>query len=204
VSENTETTAVQTAEATPASNAPPRKRKHKLPSGKITPVEFRHLLVDKGHAPDTLNSAQIYILTRSAKSNGMPVKHYDAEGKAFDDLQVDGAGNTVTRPGLDADEALEWWTNRPKRGEATAKKVKGGTTDEAAKKIWAATHEGEGEPTAEQLDALKKAIDEATSVKAAQENSGVEISEPTAADFAEAADDEDDDEGIDVDESEAE
>jgi hypothetical protein len=193
--ESTTTEAAAAPAPAPATQAPPRKRKHKLPPGKITPVEFRHLLVDKGHAPDTLNSAQIYILTRSAKSNGMPVKHYDAEGNAYDDLQVDKSGNTITRPGLDADESLEWWLNRPKRGAAKPA-APAGVSDEKAKEVWAATHPGGAEPTAEELEELKKVLDKAD----AQANTGVEVSEPTAADFQEAADDEDD--GIEVDEDE--
>jgi hypothetical protein len=193
MTENTTTTEPAAEAAVPAPAAPVRKRKHGLPAGKITPVQFRHLLVDKGHAPETLNSAQIYILTRSAKSNGMPVKHYDADGKAHDELQVDGAGNTTTRPGLDADEALEWWLNRPKRGAAKATAVKQSTTDEQAKKVWAATHAAGVEPTVEELEALKQVLDEPATPEA--------VSEPTAADFADAAEDEDD-ESIDVDETE--
>jgi hypothetical protein len=101
----------------------PKKRKHALPEGYITPVAFRHALVEKGHAGDNLSSAQIYILSRKASTNGMPVKHFDADGNAYDELQTNEAGETTTRPGLKLDEGLKWWVERPKRQPGAKKKV---------------------------------------------------------------------------------
>jgi hypothetical protein len=127
----------ETEKAEAADPKPVRKRKHKLPAGYVTPVEFRHMLVDEDLASDTLNSAQIYILSRSAKTNGMPVKHFDAAGNEYDELQTDSAGNTITRPGIAPEEGLEWWRNRPKRQpggtkKAESKKEDGASADESA------------------------------------------------------------------------
>jgi hypothetical protein len=116
---DTEEKAAET-ETKPA--APVKPRKHKLPDGWSTPVEFHHHLVDNGHAPATMNTAQIYILSRNAKSNGMPVKHFDAAGKEYDELQTNEHGHTTTRPGVKIDEATEWWINRPKRAAGGQKK----------------------------------------------------------------------------------
>jgi hypothetical protein len=98
-----------------------QRRKHKVPDGYITPVEARHRLVEEGLAKGSLNSAQIYILSRAAKNNGMPVLHFDAEGNAHEERQVDEHGNATTRPGIswegndDLGSFKEWWVNRPKR-----------------------------------------------------------------------------------------
>jgi len=104
-------TATATADSTP--------KKHKLPDGWITPVAARHRLVEEGLAKSTMNSAQIYILSRNAEKNGMPVKHFDAAGNQYDAIQIVD-GETTTRPGFQWDSLREWWTNRPKR-EAKAK-----------------------------------------------------------------------------------
>jgi hypothetical protein len=94
----------------------PTKRKHDLPEGYIAPVAFRHALVERGLAAESMSPVQIYSLARKASSNGMPVKHFDREGKTFDEIQTHPVtGATLTRPGLKLDEGLEWWQNRPKR-----------------------------------------------------------------------------------------
>jgi hypothetical protein len=111
--------------------APVRQRKFKLPASKdpenplLTPVEFHHHLVDNGHAKPTMNTAQIYILGRAAKNNGMPFKHYDKDGTEYDELQTHPtSGETITRPGIPLKEGTEWWLNRPKRQAGGAKKDK--------------------------------------------------------------------------------
>jgi hypothetical protein len=139
--ENTEaaveekTTEAATEEAaTEEEKKAPKKRKHALPEGWITPVAFRHALVERELAGDNLSSAQIYILSRKAASNGMPVKHFNAAGEQFDDLQVHPiTGETLTRPGLKLDEGLDWWQNRPKRqpGQKKEKAEKAEGTAEA-------------------------------------------------------------------------
>jgi hypothetical protein len=121
--EQNEATAQPVQQPSAVAPATPRKRKHRLPDGWIPPVEFRHMLVEEGLAPDTLNSAQIYILSRSAATNGMPVKHFDAAHNQYDTLQVDADGITITRPGIDPEAGREWWQNRPKRQPGGAKKV---------------------------------------------------------------------------------
>jgi hypothetical protein len=117
--ENTEVVATEgAAAAEPATEekaATPQKRKFPLPAGYITPVAFRHALVEAGLAGDNLSSAQIYILSRKAATNGIPVKHFDRDGKEYDAIQTNAAGETLTRPGMKLDEGLEWWKNRPKR-----------------------------------------------------------------------------------------
>src|SRR6516165_3658564 len=91
----------QTQEPAQEQEAPRPKRKHKVRDGWITPVEATHRLVDEGLAKPTLNSAQLYILSRNAESNGMPVAHFDADGKRHKDRQVDAVtGQATTRPGI--------------------------------------------------------------------------------------------------------
>jgi hypothetical protein len=109
-----ETEGATATEEAPA--RPKRKRKHNLPPGWITPVQFHHELVDRGLARETMSTAQVYIMSRAKKTNGMPVKHFDADGNEYDELQTDPVtGETTTRPGIKLDEGLEWWQNRPKR-----------------------------------------------------------------------------------------
>src|SRR6185312_6603064 len=62
----------------------PEKRKPDLPDGWIAPVAFRHALVEKGLAAESMSPVQIYGLVRKAESNGMPVKHFDKEGNQYD------------------------------------------------------------------------------------------------------------------------
>jgi len=117
----TEETQTQTQEQ----EAPKPQRKHKVPQGWITPVEATHMLVDGGLAKSTLNSAQLYILSRNATSNGMPVAHFDREGKRYEERQVDPVtGQATTRPalhwdGIEGEDGIgsfkDWWVNRPKR-----------------------------------------------------------------------------------------
>lgn len=117
---------------TKTEEAPKPKRKHKVPEGWMTPVEATHKLVDEGLAKPTLNSAQLYILSRNASSNGMPVRHFDAEGKAYDERQVDPiTQQATTRPGLhwdgiegDIGSFKDWWVNRPKRQPGQKKEDK--------------------------------------------------------------------------------
>lgn len=142
----------EAAEAETEEVKKPAKRKHDLPEGWITPVKFRHALVAEGLAGENLSSAQIYILSRKAASNGMPVKHFDKDGKQYDELQTHPiTGETTTRPGLKLDEGLEWWKNRPKRqvGQpkaAKAEKAEGATAAEKAE-------EAKAEEFAEELEA---------------------------------------------------
>jgi len=110
----------------------PEKRKPDLPEGYIAPVAFRHLLVAEGLASESMSPVQIYGLVRKAKTNGMPVKHFDKEGNVFDEIQTHPVTNeTLTRPGLVESEALEWWKNRPKRqpGQPKAEAESGATED---------------------------------------------------------------------------
>ena len=110
--------------------AKPEKRKHDLPEGYIAPVAFRHALVDAGLAPESMSPVQIYGLVRKASSNGMPVKHFDREGTAHDEIQTHPiTGETVTRPGLKLDEGLEWWKNRPKHQPGQPRTAKKETTE---------------------------------------------------------------------------
>src|SRR5271163_4737234 len=66
----------------------PEKRKHDLPEGYIAPVGFRHALVAAGLAAESMSPVQVYGLVRKASSNGMPVKHFDRAGTAFDEIQT--------------------------------------------------------------------------------------------------------------------
>jgi hypothetical protein len=90
--------------------------KHKLPEGLLTPVEATHRLKKEGLAPESLNSQLVYTKLKGAKTNKMPVRHYDAEGNTFDEPQVSTHGVVLTRPGFDWDELAEWWVNQPARG----------------------------------------------------------------------------------------
>ena|ERR1700733_1431022 len=121
----------------PEKAAEKKPGKHKLPEGWMTPVAATHALKEGGHAPDKLNSAQLYILSRAAASNGMPVKHFDADGNMYDTLQTDADGKTTTRPGVhwdgndDAGSFREWWIARPAR--AAAKKEAAAANKKPAK-----------------------------------------------------------------------
>jgi hypothetical protein len=108
----------------------PEKRKHDLPEGYIAPVAFRHALVEHGLAAESMSPVQIYGLVRKASSNGMPVKHFDREGNAFDEFQTHPiTSETITRPGLKLDEGLEWWKNRPKHTPGQPRVKKEATDD---------------------------------------------------------------------------
>jgi hypothetical protein len=120
------------AETKEAETKAKKKSKHKVPDGWLTPVAARHKLVEEGLAPDTLNSAQLYILSRAAKSNGMPVKHFHEDGSVHNERIVDDNDNALTRPGfswegteLDGETVgsfRDWWVNRPARGQGGKKK----------------------------------------------------------------------------------
>jgi hypothetical protein len=102
--------------------------KHKLPEGLLTPVEATHKLkkevnphTGEPYAPSTLNSQLVYTKLKGAKTNKMPVRHFDAEGNAFDEPQVSEHGVVLTRPGFDWDELAEWWHEQPARGQRAPK-----------------------------------------------------------------------------------
>jgi|SRR5579859_8037584 len=100
----------------------PEKRKHDLPEGYIAPVAFRHALVERGLAAESMSPVQIYSLARKASSNGMPIVHFDKDGKSYDEIQMHPVTREVlTRPGLKLDEGLAWWQNRPKRAPGQKK-----------------------------------------------------------------------------------
>jgi hypothetical protein len=134
----------------------PEKRKFPLPEGYVTPVAFRHELVKQGLADEKLSSAQIYILSRKAANNGMPIKHFNRAGESFDTLQTHPeSGETLTRPGLKMDEGLDWWRNRPKR-QPGQKKEKEEAKGEAAE---ASTADETAAAEAEVLEDLEAAGD---------------------------------------------
>jgi|SRR5215831_15036777 len=148
--------------------APRPQRKHKVPEGWITPVEATHRLVDEGLAKSTLNSAQLYILSRNASSNGMPVAHFDREGKRYEERQVDSVtGQATTRPalhwdGIEGDDGIgsfkDWWTNRPKRQPGKPKEDSAKPDDAASTDEVTASAEEEAEAEAEaEADELEEA-----------------------------------------------
>jgi len=109
-------TETKTKEEEKAAEQPKPATKHKLPEGIITPVEATHRLKKEGLAPESLNSQLVYTKLKGAKTNKMPVRHYNAEGEAFDEPQVSEHGIVLTRPGFEWDELAEWWANQPARG----------------------------------------------------------------------------------------
>jgi len=132
----------------------PEKRKFPLPEGFVPPVAFRHELVKQGLAGENLSSAQIYILSRKASSNGMPIKHFDRAGNQYDEKQDDPiTGETLTRPGLKMAEGLEWWKNRPKRQPGQKKEKKEGDAPATADADTASSELTD--PTPEELAALE-------------------------------------------------
>jgi hypothetical protein len=104
---------------------PEKKTRPKLPEGYITPVEATNRL-KKEVDPDTgktyahdqpnLSSQQMYTYLKAAPGNSCPVHHFDAEGHKHKD-RVEKDGETVTRPGFKWEELVEWYKNRPKRGQ---------------------------------------------------------------------------------------
>jgi hypothetical protein len=79
-----------------------------------------------------MSPVQIYSLARKASSNGMPVKHFDKDGNAHDEIQLEpGTDKVLTRPGLKLEEGLEWWQNRPKRQPGQKKEEGEGETPDA-------------------------------------------------------------------------
>lgn len=85
--------------------------KAELPTGVITPVSFRHLLISEGLAAATLRPQTIYDYVKHSPRNGFPVKHYSmADGTMYDEPQRDADGNTATRPGVTASLARDWYT----------------------------------------------------------------------------------------------
>jgi hypothetical protein len=118
------------------------KQKHKLPDGIATPIEaLNHLKTHKNpttgelHAPADFQPQRMYGLLKPTKNaDPFPVKHYDAEGKAFDEAQVHPVtGVTTTRPGVKIDEVVDWWgragerqaaKNAAKAAKAAAAKAK--------------------------------------------------------------------------------
>jgi hypothetical protein len=124
--------------------------KHKLPEGVITPVELHHRLkketnpeTKEPYAPQTLNSQLVYTLLKAAKTNGMPVKHYDAEGKAHDEPKVSEHGVVLTRPGFKWEEASHWWAHRPPKQSAAPKPAESANGEEAHAKHAAPSEEDE-------------------------------------------------------------
>jgi len=109
----------------------PEKRKPDLPDGYISPVAFRHKLVELGLANESMSPVQVYGLVRKASSNGMPVKHFDKAGNVYDEIQAHPLTNeTLTRPGLIEEDALKWWKDRPKRQPGQPKpKTEGESAD---------------------------------------------------------------------------
>jgi hypothetical protein len=104
--------------------------KHRLPEGVITPVQVTHKLKEtvnpatgETYAKANLNSQLVYTLSKASKNNGMPVKHYDAKGKAHSDRVVED-NIVVTRPGFVWEELVEWWVNRPEKKAAAKSEEK--------------------------------------------------------------------------------
>ena len=118
------------------------KQKHKLPDGIATPIEaLNHLKTHTNpatgdpHAPADFQPQRMYGLIKPTKSaDPFPVRHYDAEGKEFEEAQVHPVtGVTTTRPGVKIDEVVDWWSragerqaakNAAKLAKAEAKKAK--------------------------------------------------------------------------------
>jgi hypothetical protein len=114
----------------------PEKRKPDLPDGYISPVAFRHKLVELRLAGESMSPVQVYGLVRKASSNGMPVKHFDKAGNMYDEIQTHPVTNeTLTRPGLVEEEALKWWKNRPKRQPGQPKAKPEGESADAAEDL---------------------------------------------------------------------
>jgi hypothetical protein len=137
----TETKAETKAEETKAeTKAEAKTAKHKVPAGHITPVELTKKLKEtvnpatgKPYAEEKLSSQQVYTYLKAAETNGMPVKHFTADGTAHKAPQKDENDQVVSRPGFDEAEAFEWWANRPVRGAKkaeTAKSEEGGASEE--------------------------------------------------------------------------
>jgi hypothetical protein len=111
----------------------PERRKPDLPEGYISPVAFRHKLVELGLAGESMSPVQVYGLVRKSASNGMPVKHFDKAGNMFDEIQTHSVTNeTLTRPGLVEEDALKWWKDRPKRQPGQPKAKPEGEAADAA------------------------------------------------------------------------
>jgi hypothetical protein len=81
----------------------------------------------------------------------MPVLHFDADGNAFEERQVDEHGNATTRPGIswegndDIGSFKDWWVNRPKRQAGQKKEDKPSQDGEASDQIEEAADEAAAE-----------------------------------------------------------
>jgi hypothetical protein len=116
VDENTEG-----AEGTETSNG--GTQRFGLPEGKVTPIQLKNELVKRGHAPKDIKPQQFYTFVKNpGKQDPFPVKHYDEDGIEYDTAQInEGETRAWTRPGLDLEEGVEWYTRRKARGGTSGK-----------------------------------------------------------------------------------
>lgn len=93
-----------------------------LPYGVVTPVAFRHQMVQEGHAPESLRTQTIYDYVKHTRSNGFPVKHYPLTGEmnVYDEPQRDESGKATTRPGVLLAEGRDWLVAKTERDAAKA------------------------------------------------------------------------------------
>ncbi len=116
-----------------------------LPDGIVSPITALNHLKRKRLAPADHPPQRMYGYVKNpGKEDPFPVKHYDADGKTFDEPQVDDRGHTITRPGVKISQVVDWWGRagvRQKAREekkAEAAKVKAAKEEEKARKAAAA------------------------------------------------------------------
>jgi hypothetical protein len=102
-------------EATAGSNG--GAQRFALPDGKVTPIQLKNELVKRGLAPKDIKPQQFYTYVKNpGKQDPFPVMHYDEDGQEYGTAQInEGETRAWTRPGLDLEAGVEWWTRRKER-----------------------------------------------------------------------------------------
>jgi transposase-like protein len=86
-----------------------------LPEGVITPGQFRDLLIAEGLAGDDLRSKTVCDWVKRAKA--FPARFYGADGTVYDQQQK-ADGKVITKTGVDAAAARQWFIDRAARQAA--------------------------------------------------------------------------------------
>jgi hypothetical protein len=104
-----------------APTEPTKATKHKVPDGWATPIEALNVMKTQGLVPQDFPPQRMYGFVKSpGKTDPFPVKHFDAAGVQYDTAQLDEGGHTITRPGVQTDQVIEWWKGKGARDQQKA------------------------------------------------------------------------------------